>query len=498
MTRQALILEMAAAIWRDQIGGVGRAPKAIVEAAGELADLYELANHEGVLDVAHRLRRAGGGVDIGECLVQLAIGEAPDSYVDAAARADISVPTFTVEVERRGDDIEVGWEGGAEPRGGIHPNPVKRNAGEATVLLLEDEPALQKSTTRMIKKIIPGAHVVVSDNVDGMIGNLRFLEPVLIVSDVDVIGDKSGIDFFHYVRDNYPQYVDRFLFFTGNEDAKDENARFLAKPAGIQAFREAVLSPSPAPAPAPVRRARPDPAALAAIVRSVMPTIRAETDPDGRWRGRFGDRKVFISAIWRVLANDPRMGGMAFPEFKHELTKAHRARQLVLARADLVAAMNPNEVAESETYDDIATYHFVVDTPVAPPSPPPVPRTIVATASPHSIGDLAQAVLSVLPSVRERKGPSGRAMGRYGSDKVFIAAVWRALRGMPGYQGLSLEDFKKQLLVANREQLLNLSRADLVDDMDPDEVELSEIQDAFGSLHFIDEPGEQLGRPVWR
>lgn len=76
--------------------------------------------------------------------------------------------------------------------------------------------------------------------------------------------------------------------------------------------------------------------------------------------GIFGERKVFIAAVWRELRNRPGHASLTLDEFKARLVRAHRAGELVLARADLVAAMNPELVAASETAADGATFHFVV------------------------------------------------------------------------------------------------------------------------------------------
>jgi hypothetical protein len=86
------------------------------------------------------------------------------------------------------------------------------------------------------------------------------------------------------------------------------------------------------------------------LVLATLPAIYDE--------GRFGDRKVFISALW------DRVGaavGMSLPEFKRWLIKQHFQRRLVLARADLIAAMPYELVERSETKIDGATFHFVVD-----------------------------------------------------------------------------------------------------------------------------------------
>jgi hypothetical protein len=81
--------------------------------------------------------------------------------------------------------------------------------------------------------------------------------------------------------------------------------------------------------------------------------------------GRFGDRKVFVSAVWHELRRDPRWSGLALAGFKGRLLEAFRAHQLVLARADLVAAMDPALVAASEIAADGASFHFIVKEPAA-------------------------------------------------------------------------------------------------------------------------------------
>lgn len=78
-----------------------------------------------------------------------------------------------------------------------------------------------------------------------------------------------------------------------------------------------------------------------------------------RGAGRFGDRKVFISALYDRVGSAL---GMSLAEFKAWLIRQHFSRRLVLARADLVAAMDPELVSRSEIdHQGQATYHFVVD-----------------------------------------------------------------------------------------------------------------------------------------
>jgi hypothetical protein len=75
--------------------------------------------------------------------------------------------------------------------------------------------------------------------------------------------------------------------------------------------------------------------------------------------GVFGERKVFIRNVWRTLRAHPAFGSLALDEFKHRLIDAHKAGLVTLARADLVAAMDPEAVRESETSHLEARYHFV-------------------------------------------------------------------------------------------------------------------------------------------
>lgn len=80
--------------------------------------------------------------------------------------------------------------------------------------------------------------------------------------------------------------------------------------------------------------------------------------------GLFGDRKVFISSVWNALRTTPPWSRLELDEFKAQLVSAHRSQKLELARADLVAAMDPVLVAASETQTDGATFHFIVREPL--------------------------------------------------------------------------------------------------------------------------------------
>jgi len=75
--------------------------------------------------------------------------------------------------------------------------------------------------------------------------------------------------------------------------------------------------------------------------------------------------------------------------------------------------------------------------------------------------------------------------GRYGDNKIFVVHVWRVLENEPEFRGMDLAGFKRHLAEANNARLLDLSRADLVQAMDPDDVRLSEVSYLNATFHFI-------------
>lgn len=76
--------------------------------------------------------------------------------------------------------------------------------------------------------------------------------------------------------------------------------------------------------------------------------------------GRFGDNKVFINHVWRHLRNERSFPALDLTAFKDHLAEANHAGLLRLERADLVQAMDPGDVRESETSYLNAIFHFVL------------------------------------------------------------------------------------------------------------------------------------------
>lgn len=130
--------------------------------------------------------------------------------------------------------------------------------------------------------------------------------------------------------------------------------------------------------------------------------------------------------------------------------------------------------------------------PTALRTSPVVAGTPVGTGTPAALDlvGIAEAVNAVAPSIQESAGPSGRPMGR-NDDKVFIAAVWRELHRRPGFRAMTLDQFKRRLLEANQQQLIDLARMDAQGDFDTDEIEESEIDDRGAHFHLIRDRSRQ-------
>lgn len=116
---------------------------------------------------------------------------------------------------------------------------------------------------------------------------------------------------------------------------------------------QASQSPAP-PHPASPHPAPPSPPFdLAAFARKVKAAAEACTS------GRFGDDKVFISHVWNSLKNDTDFDIKDLAAFKQHLGESNNARLLDLSRADLVQAMDPDDVRLSEVTYYNATFHFI-------------------------------------------------------------------------------------------------------------------------------------------
>jgi hypothetical protein len=80
-----------------------------------------------------------------------------------------------------------------------------------------------------------------------------------------------------------------------------------------------------------------------------------------------------------------------------------------------------------------------------------------------------------------RSSPSGR----FGDHLVFISHVWRRAHGEHPADFADEPLFKERLAAAHQAGLLKLSRADLVEAMDPRDVSASEVALQGATFHFV-------------
>lgn len=107
----------------------------------------------------------------------------------------------------------------------------------------------------------------------------------------------------------------------------------------------------------PASEAAPTPAHPSPSAASLIQKIRAAANsPQAK---HYSANKVFIGSVWQTLRGDPDLQPLGETGFKDLLVEAHQRGELTLSRADLVQAMDPGDVAASETRHLNATYHFI-------------------------------------------------------------------------------------------------------------------------------------------
>jgi hypothetical protein len=79
----------------------------------------------------------------------------------------------------------------------------------------------------------------------------------------------------------------------------------------------------------------------------------------GEAQGWSGDRKAYISRVWRSLRQQRPDWGLSEIEFKGLLAEAHRLGQLALANADLKDASDIKDVQDSALSYKNAVFHFI-------------------------------------------------------------------------------------------------------------------------------------------
>jgi hypothetical protein len=121
-------------------------------------------------------------------------------------------------------------------------------------------------------------------------------------------------------------------------------------PAAAGAARPRLVEPAPASAPAKVATGRPD---FAGFVQEVR------RQAAGQAQGWPGNRRAYISHVWRHIREQRPDWGVSEIEFKCMLAEAHRAGHVVLANADLKDSKNIKDLQDSAVVFKNAVFHFI-------------------------------------------------------------------------------------------------------------------------------------------
>lgn len=190
-------------------------------------------------------------------------------------------------------------------------------------------------------------------------------------------------------------------------------------------------------------------------------------------------RRVLLERSLGLTLRAPTLSGAKAGELLATEAVGTTTSSIDVVRRSLVSrwlfGVGPRPAARAP--EDAAPTKPASVAPPPAPAPPASPLPSVVSAEP----------LSLEPWAKQLQALADRAEhGRYGNDRVFIAAVWRAAQAVPALAEPSLEAFKARLLEANRKRLLQLHRADLVGAMDRNLVRESETSHLNSTFHFIE------------
>jgi hypothetical protein len=188
---------------------------------------------------------------------------------------------------------------------------------------------------------------------------------------------------------------------------------------------------------------------------------------------KFDVKSVQAALILRALGDDRDPGPK--PDPKKELAK-------------LLA----NEVGARQSGKDelrLATLRQWVDGHAAAPLRPDDFSTAELQSEPNRTADSTALESPGLDlsgfAQRVLQAARSSVTGHFGANKVFISHVWQALQGDQKFTEMGLAAFKRRLAEANNARLLDLSRADMVEAMDPEDVRFSEVSYLGATFHFI-------------
>ncbi|MBV9123484.1 MAG: hypothetical protein JO112_09015 [Planctomycetes bacterium] len=178
------------------------------------------------------------------------------------------------------------------------------------------------------------------------------------------------------------------------------------------------------------------------------------------------DKKITIKAILAQVPGLPVADGKKWQEqIPAKIVGARNTRAEELRRALLCRWLEGDDQAPRST--------FPIPAPTEQPAASPLARE---PGGSFNLAGFAEAVLEAARSC---------TTGRFGDHKVFISHVWRQFQACNDFPGMDEPSFKERLAEANQAGLLALSRADLVEIMNPQDVQDSETRYLHATFHFV-------------
>jgi DNA-binding response OmpR family regulator len=117
------------------------------------------------------------------------------------------------------------------------------------ILVIEDEPNLRRTIMRMLRRMFGEVDMHGVDNADEAINQLRDAmldKPFdLVLSDFNLVGPRTGGDVLEWIHTHASYLVDRFVFLTSDDRARQLHPRYLEKPCEpdvLRALIEATIS----------------------------------------------------------------------------------------------------------------------------------------------------------------------------------------------------------------------------------------------------------------
>jgi DNA-binding NarL/FixJ family response regulator len=107
------------------------------------------------------------------------------------------------------------------------------------ILIVEDDPQLQRTFARFLKRHFDTTDITVVDNASDAIFLASTHDYGLIMSDYNLVaGSENGGAVLAWIRENRPEFVKKFVFLSSDEATKTLHDRVLMKPCTTDDLRE--------------------------------------------------------------------------------------------------------------------------------------------------------------------------------------------------------------------------------------------------------------------